>query len=463
MEKQRIKRLSKSGRRFLIFLLILLYPITIFAQNITQDQINALKILPEEGQKLYTKTDLKFSVTLPAVRSSQVQIISADQQADITFRTIRKSENYDNNGTTIEIWYNFGKKGTYKLRPVSVMIQNRRRTIAFDPVTVTDDPATMLPRMVLVFENGTKIYSDEIPSSSPVLKIHTGRKLHFTVNLQYANQLVQFNWEIPRDSIFTCTKEYEFTEARHHERIYSHNLIPVADFEWIGLIPGIQKLPNFRLNATGYNGYRSELFFPDIYIEFAQETNIDTHSEDTDIFSSAFFQEAASVKEEQKTSLTREDCRILAELYTKEHNEFLLYSKARNDRIDFEQKHGLIISANPIFPTVLLYTALIIIVTSIICIIISSRKKHKIRSLIFTAFLLIGIAISIYCAVRRNERYGICTGCKLYSIPQQNAESVSETASGIKVRILERTDKWYYIEVGESGGWCSTEDIYIIK
>ena len=87
MEKQRIKRLSKSGRRFLIFLLILLYPITIFAQNITQEQINALKILPEEGQKLYTRTDLKFSVTLPAVRSSQVQIISADQQTDIPYNS----------------------------------------------------------------------------------------------------------------------------------------------------------------------------------------------------------------------------------------------------------------------------------------------------------------------------------------------------------------------------------------
>ena len=302
-----------------------------------------------------------------------------------------------------------------------------------------------------------------MPASSPVLKIKTGKKLHFTVNLQYANQLIQFNWELPKDSIFTCTKEYEFTEARHRERVYSHDLIPVAAFEWTGLIPGIQKLPRFRLNATGYNGYRSELYFPEITIEFTQAADTDTETEAADIFSSAFFKESDDTADGQNYYLSKEDCITLAELYSREHNEFLLYSKARNARIAFEKEHNLLISANPIFPTVLLYIALILIVTSIVFIIISSRKKHKIRSLLFTTFLLIGIAISIYCAVRRNERYGICNGCKIYSIPEKNAEAVSEISGGIRVRILERTDKWYYIEVGESGGWCDKNDICLIK
>ena len=463
MEKQRSKRFFKPCRRLLTVLLVICSSVILSAQNLTLEQINALRIIPEEGQKLYTKNDIKFSVTLPNVRSSQIQIISTEQNSDIIFRTIRKSENYGENGTKIEIWYNFEKKGTYKLSPLSVMIQNRRRNIYFDEITVTDDPATMLPRMVIVFADGTRIYSDEIPASSPVLKIRTGKKLNFTVNLQYANQLVQFTWELPKDSIFTCTKEYEFTEARHRERVYSHDLIPVAAFEWTGLVPGLQKLPRFKLNATGYNGYRSELYMPEFFIEFTQSNNTETKTEENDIFSSAFFQEAASAELTERAVLTKTDCQTLADLYTREHNEFLMYTMARKTRIDFETEHGLVISANPIFPTVLLYLALILITVSIICIIIASRKKHKIRSLIFTTFLLIGLAVLIYCAVRRNERYGICTGCKVYSIPQETADSVSEISSGIKVRILERTDKWYYIEVGESGGWCSASDICIIK
>ena len=463
MEKQRIKRQLKSGRRFLIILLAAFFSLSLTAQSLSLEQINALRIIPEEGQKLYTKTDIKFIVTIPNVHSSQVQILSTDQQQEVTFRTIRKSESYEENGTSIEIWYNFNKKGNYTLKPLSVMIQNRRRSIAFENITLTDDPAKMLPRIVLVFEDGTTVYSDEPVQASPLLKITTGKKLNFTVNLQYANQLMQFNWEIPKDSIFTCVKEFEFTEARPRERVYSHDLIPVAAFEWTGLIPGKQKVPAFRLNATGYNGYRSELYLPEIQIEFTQSDTTDTVITEDDIFSSAFYQEAQISDTETNIILTKQDCQTLADLYTREHNEFLMYNKARQARIAFEAEYGIVSSVNPIFPTVLLYISLIVIAASIVCIIIAARKKHKIRALFFTTILLIGTALFIYCTVRRNEHYGICSGCKIYSIPQENAEAVSEVSNGMRVRILERTGKWYYIQVGESGGWCNIDEICIIR
>ena len=77
--------------------------------------------------------------------------------------------------------------------------------------------------------------------------------------------------------------------------------------------------------------------------------------------------------------------------------------------------------------------------------------------------LILGTALLVYCFVRRSERYGISAGCKIYSIPQENDESVFEVGSGNRVRILERTEKWYYIEVGETGGWCIADDIFVIK
>ena len=95
--------------------------------------------------------------------------------------------------------------------------------------------------------------------------------------------------------------------------------------------------------------------------------------------------------------------------------------------------------------------------------IIAIKNKHKIRTLMFIVLLVIGLAVMIYCAARKNERYGICTGCKTYSIPQLNAESISEVSAGSRVRILESTGKWYYIEVGETGGWCNTDDICVIR
>ena len=463
MEKQRNQRFIKSGRRFLIILAALFCSAASFAQNITLEQIRQLRFIPDEGQNLYTKTDLKFTVTIPNVRASQVQVLAATQEHDITFRTIRKSEDYKQNGTTIEVWYNFAKEGSYTPSPLPMMIQNRRRSISFEPVTVTVDPSTMNPRIVLAFEDGIKIYSDDLLGNSPVLKIPTGKKIKLTVNLQYATQLTQFNWDLPKDSIFTCIDEYEFTENRYRERVYSHTLIPVASFEWTGLIPGLQKIPTFRLNAIGYNGARIELKMPGFLIEFTESTDSEESANEEDIFSAAFFQEEEQADSFGATLLTKEECQTLADYYTKEHNEFLLYPKARRNRINYEESCGLIVSPNPIFPSVLFYIAIIIILASIVFMIIAIRNKHKIRTLTFIILLVIGIAILIYCAVRKNERYGICTGCKIYSIPQSNAESVSEVSGGSRVRILEHTGKWYYIEVGETGGWCNTGDICIIK
>ena len=111
MEKQRIQRLIKSGRRFLITLFILFSGSASFAQTLTLEQIRQLRFVPEEGQNLFTKTDLKFTVTIPNVRASQVQVLAANQDQDITYRTIRKTEDYKQNGTTIEVWYNFAKEG----------------------------------------------------------------------------------------------------------------------------------------------------------------------------------------------------------------------------------------------------------------------------------------------------------------------------------------------------------------
>ena len=104
MEKQRIRKFIKSGRRLLVILLALLCTGQAFTQTISWEQIRQLRITPDEGQALYTKSDIKFSVTIPNARPSQVQVLSTEQKSDVTFRTIRKSDSYENNGTTIEIW-----------------------------------------------------------------------------------------------------------------------------------------------------------------------------------------------------------------------------------------------------------------------------------------------------------------------------------------------------------------------
>jgi len=416
MEKQRITFRYKSGRRFLISFILFFQIFLLSAQSLSLRQIKELRIKPEENQSLYTKSDIKFTVTIPHIRPSQIQVISTEQQSDMSFRTMRKSENYDVAGTTLELWYLFEKKGTYNPAPISVLIQNKSREIAFDPLTVTDDPAKMSPRIVIEFENGKRVYSDggdEGFLTSPLMDVPVGKKINFTVNLQYATQLVKFNWDIPQDSIFTQSEEYEFTEVKYRERIYTHDLIPVASFEWTGLKEGIEPIPKFRMSATGYNGYRNELILPVININFIDQEKIESTESESDIFSEAFFYEKKASDLSGSTKLSEADCKKLADLYSKERTSFFKYFEAKRERIVFEDSCGLPSEHSKVFPAVFLYLSIIAILLCLSGFIFSKVKKYKIRVLIFLILLITAFIAFVYSYIRRCEQYGICKDCRI--------------------------------------------------
>ena len=463
MEKQRKSIKRKFCRRLLILIFTVFSAAPLFSQTLTLDQVRRLRITPDPSQNLYTKTDLKFSVLIPKIRPSQLQVLSAEQGRDINFRSMRKIEDYDEEGTILEIWYNFDKKGVYNLTPLTVMIQDKRRNLSFETITVTDDPAKMLPRIVIVFEDGTTVYSDDENLATPLMSVPLGQKLKFTINLQYATQIFKFTWDIPKNSIFTQTKEYEITEVKYRERVYSHDLIPVADFEWTGLLEETETFPKIKINATGYNGYRNELILPDIRIRFTAEKNTGTDKAQKDIFDDAFYSDNSDDIYTANVVITAADCKRLAELYTKEHYAFFTYFAAKKARTSFEKELGLPATSSEIFSSAVLYISILMIIVSIILLIYSVRHHYKIRILIFTTLTMCGAALLFFALVKRTEHFGISTECKIYSIPKTTADAVSDIGAGSRVRILESTDKWLYVEVGESGGWCSRDNIYIIK
>ena len=465
MEKQRSTTVIRSDRRLLICLILLFSAGFLFSQSrtLTASQIQKLRLSPEEGQNLYTKTDIKFSVSIPYVRPAEIQVLNADQSNDVYFRSMRKNEDYDTNGTLLELWYNFDRTGIYRLSPLSIMIQGRKRSISFEEITLTEDPSKMLPRIVIIFDNEATVYSYGSDFPNPLFTAQLGTKIHFTVNLQYAMQLVKFSWDIPQDSIFTQTREYEFTEVKYRERIYSHDLIPVADFEWTALSEGVQALPKFRIEAAGYDGYRNSLLMPEVMIDFKPKSQKFSDAAENDIFSDAFFQEKESVEAVTFSNISKEDCIRLADYYSKEHIAFFTYFKAHRNRINFEESCGLPADSTGAGSSLLLYISIIIIVASIVYLIILRRKNRKIRMLIMVILIIAATCTLSYALVKRTEKSGICLGCKIYSIPQESAISTAEISAGNRVRILEKTDNWYYVELGQTGGWCSIDDICLIR
>ena len=62
-----------------------------------------------------------------------------------------------------------------------------------------------LKQNLYVFEDGTTIYSDQTPPEKEMFSVELGQKINFTVNVQYAVQVLQMNWHIPENSIFSQT------------------------------------------------------------------------------------------------------------------------------------------------------------------------------------------------------------------------------------------------------------------
>ena len=485
MEKQRIKSGSKSFRRLLKigFLSALLWQTGswqgAYAQSIiTQAQANALSISPAENQSLYTKSDIKFEVLIPNAQSNSIILQSAPTIPNVTMRTMRKTQEFgENEGTKIEVWFNFEKKGDYKLPPLSLLISNRRRTIPFAPVTITDNPEFLSPRVVLLFPDGVTFYSDEIPGpkdknfGKALFDWHKGETISFSVCLQYAVQLVQFNWEIPTESIFTQTKTYDILEIKYREKRYSDELIPVADFEWTSLAEGEKSFPKIKLTATAYNGYRNEINIPDFTINFIPKEEAETDSGEPDIFAASFdaFDNAQKISENEmaagnlhESKISLSECQQLAELRRRERNDILGWKSNISKRTEYEAKIGINTSIAEFYMGAFYFFALIVLL-SLTLFIIFLKKRMVLAACLSSAALFFGLIFFIFVSVQKVKKYGISTGCKISSIPEENAKAESSIGAGNRVQITEDAGQWIYIQLGETGGWCKRDEVIFIN
>ncbi len=472
MEKQRIITKYKSCRRLLILVFFcFLYTTFSFSQTLSYSQINALRISPTENQSLFTKTDIKFEVIIPKTKPNQIFLTSTNQRSDITFKTMRKSEYYDNDetsttknsGTLLEIWYNFEKPGKYTLTPIQVTINGRKRSIKFTDITVTDDPSKQLPRIVIKFENGKTVYSDDGIYTKPIFNSFVGQKINLTVYLQYSSQLINFAYDIPQDAIFTKNQVYEINELRYREKIFSHELIPVASFEWTSLAKGEQKLPLIKITATSYSGSRHDMIMTEIPVFFTKNDSKHTSTVDEHFFDSAFTQTAATNDSNEIIPISTEICQELANLYSKERNSIFSQRRIKKQRMNFELEHNLPVNHSREYSLNLLIGSLLIFIGSLILLFFSISKKSPIKLIICITLVTFSLVACIFSIVKHFEKTAICTGCTIHSIPEENAEAKAEMGKGNKVRITEKAGNWYYIELGETGGWCYADNLIIIK
>ena len=446
MEKQRTKSERFFSRRLLIvFFLLTTFPS--FSQTLTSAMLRELRISPVENQQLWVNTDIKFETVIPFTLPSQIDVSMPEEDELMTFKTLRKVE--WNGGTKIEIWYSFAKTGTYKPSALVVKIKNSRRQIQFDSVTIGINPKEQQPLCIIATAQG----------NNKNLTVRAGEKLKFTLYLQYAVQLTQFNWDIPKDSLFTQTKTYEFIEIKQREKVVSDNLIPVSDFEWTPLVPGTVSFPRFTIQAIAYNGDKVTVRMPQITVKVLEGRKTGV-TDGTTYFENAFETDEILDEGNNTAEVTAEAARLIAELRGKERHS--VFGKARRLRIVLEREYNLPYSQKE-FKLVWLYVCLVLLTAVVVFFIICIRKRmHGLNMLLGVALVLVLVA-TIYCSVCAGKKYGISTGSRVYSIPESNAAITSELPAGNRVQIISQTENWYLLRFGETEGWCKKEDIALIS
>lgn len=455
MEKQRNKSVSESCRRLLkklfAFAVLFFCGGVLFSQTLTSAMTRELRITPAQGQQLCVNSEIKFEVTIPYTLPGQIDVSMPEEKENVSFRTLRKVES--NGGTKIEIWFLFSKTGTYTLNPLVIKIKNSRRQIQFSPVTIGINPKEQQPLCYIVTSSGR----------NKDLTVQAGQKISFKVCLQYAQQLVKFSWDIPKDSIFVQGKEYEFTEIKQREKTITDDLIPVYDFEWTPLVPGTYSFPVFNITAVAYNGDRVDVRIPPIKVTVLQARAKNTATQ-KQYFSDAFEEDEAEQFRAENPSAVFESAgelaKTLASLRSKERHAVL--PGARKARVEYEKALGLPYNQNE-FALIWVYlSAVLFAAVLVLLIILIKLKKHNL-CIAAGVGLICSLVIFIYTCVMTNRKFGVAGECTLYSIPESSASVKSELPAGNRVQVISESDGWLYVRFGETEGWCQDDSVIILR
>lgn len=419
MEKQRADFAAKFRGRFLVGLRGGIIGIILIFQAFPQTS-------PQIPQKFtaqknagvanfYTGTDIEFTVILPETNAAEITVIEGHEPQENTpesaysLRAIKKNGEAQKSAR-ISVWYRFDRPGTYILPALQIRKKNDFQSIAFEPVFVQENPMEKLPRIVVEFPDGTRIFSDDAALlRAPAVSASAGKPLFLKVYAQYASSLQNFEWEIPKNAVFSQVRDY--TNGGFSDKI-GMDLLPLADFEWISLAEGVQKMGRMKITAAAHDSTISDVIFPEFSVRFVP----DSARARTDEQENQFFEEAFSAMSQEisgdsrEIAITDDDCRTLARLYRRESRSIFLRGKKSAERKRFEQSLGI--------------------------------TPWMSRRFFFGDF-------------------GISLGCPALSIPEDGATEVFYIEKGSAVEIKERAGRWIFVTFGAGEGWCKKDEVIL--
>lgn len=409
-----------------------------------------------------------FKLFVPETQASDVKITLPifPQNADfVSSRSENFSSQNSGQGTQIVLSLIFKKAGTFSLPPVSLSVRGRKKNAAFPAIKVLQNPETLFPRAILVFESGETFSSDEPPSKK--FSIVRGMPSRFTLCVQYAAALGQISWQLPKDAIF---KELRRFEIPSDLKKFSLAVVPVAQFEWTSLSQEDDvSLPQIKIAAESYSGQKLFLETPDFTVKIVSQKQGSKNesmnkpiSEMEKFFEHAFDLEGEEQDADSENAALEANALLeIARLRSLERHSFF-QGKIRAERAAAEKSLGIENAPNeksfPLFAALLSATFFFFALAFTLFFV---RRKN----FAFAAAAL-AILLSLFSLLYSSEilkRHGIVLGGEIYPVPEDSVVSKASLVVSSRVLIRREIDSWYFIEYNESGGWIKKENIALIK
>lgn len=401
MEKQRNNKNLRSVFGLLIFLFSA-FSSSLSAQ-ITPEQIRKLEIIPVDNQDFSVNKEIKYQLILSGISPLNVYIINPESEEKIIFKTLRRTGD-GNDGTKIELWYQFSETGDFAPEPLQLKIGNRLYQIPFVKIRITERFENKRPSVSLKFSNGKTVSQN---TNSSVLQTSVSKTVRFQIVIENAKDVKSIDYEIPKNSLFTKKTD--------------------TSFEWTPLKKGRLKVPEFKINVIANNGNKTEIRTPECYITVIDGIqNGGNTSVLTDQTFADSFTETVASEQREETSLTADNF------------ELKIQNRKRNGIKWLFISLGLILLA-----------AL-------------SMWMMKIKSpfpyLVLSVLLILAM---ILFTVLSKKHMAVYTEGIVKSIPELNSGKILQIPENSEVKILKDVGGWYCIRNGTVTGWTLKENVRI--
>lgn len=424
-----------------------------------------LEVLPKDDI-FFTNNEAQFILKIPKALPSDVQTELPNFPEGVTFNSSKKSDYITkdgNAGTEVDLWFTFRQSGSFTFSPLVIYVKGRRYVIKFRPVEVYENPRTINPRLIIVFDNGETISADA--KKTPTITLESDKAARFTLYLQYALQAQQFAWNIPKDSLFREIKRYTEKNAPRKSSDFSAEKVPISYFEWTPFATGTTSLPEIRMMVTAYSGRSVYLTTPECIVTIVpqkKEAKAKSADEQGSVYAYAFTEDTSVGKEKEKKTYSPFDCAEIARLRSQERRVLLALPKVRAQRIEAERAAGIKSSDNEVnycLFMIILGANVLLVILSILFDVFKKRFEAAVLGVAALGMLF----FSILATNAVLKRYGVVVGGEISPIPEESAITKSAVSGGSRVLIKEETQDWYYIVYNENGGWIKKENLAVIK